>query len=1190
MITKQSIQDFFHRDWRGAESLLNDILIPIFGEAERNGYADNILDEDSTLREQAARNNITAIHYCATFWLGGLEMKVFDVTIADNCHIAAARKGIQTIVRLHVEHFGGALMAFHYANPAGRSWRLSYMEKQQSNTASTNPKRYTYLCGSNYSCRTIAERFYALQGKEKNAQTLQDAFSVEALSDEFFDEYKVFYEDIVQYISGTRFVEITKNKYERKDGFLHDETVFAAFLQKANNDQAAAEKMVRDYVKKLLGRLVFLQFLQKKGWMGVPASQADWTGGDRRFMHRLFLRATAEQQADYINRILNPLFFRCLNQQRNHDVFDTSVHDYGDNGKVRIPYLNGGLFEQDPYSDIAVPLPAYFFSNGAQQDTARTFSKSADNAHYPYDHACGLFDFFDRYNFTIDENDPDDAEVGVDPEMLGKIFENLLEDNKDKGAYYTPKEIVRYMCEESLIAYLETECPAADKADLRSFITTFSVPDTWLVAGAHGQQQLNDTAQQVMTALRNVKICDPAIGSGAFPMGLLNILYHCGKAMDEYCGNTSQQHDANANIKRHIIQNNIYGVDIEKGAVDIARLRFWLALIVDEQTPEALPNLDYKIMQGNSLLTTFNGEYLNLSDSQTHAFAKTLRELKAILYRKQTEFYNKTGIDKYEAEIEIKQLLLDIIEVQLGYERESWSGKRLQTGDLFAPVQPIIKPQIPFGKQKIIDLCTTLREQLNNKTQPLSSRAATVIPFFDWQIMFSDVFNRSAKQGFDIVIGNPPYIKEYTNRYAFDGFREHSPYYIGKMDLWYGFACHGIDLLGSNGVLCFIAQNNWTTSTGAKKMRDKVICDSQILQMLDFNTYMVFESADIQTMVMLFRRNCNIDNYSFDYRIITKGNEKEDMLALLAKRQTNHTKYLSPVIIRAEYNNNLLTFSDDEHIFNKIKQDKTYLNDNEVAQGIVFPQDKLDKKGAAKLGGLYSIGTGIFGLSQVEKDALFLNQKEEELIRPYYTTEQIHRYYTDFSNTQWLIYTDSSFKDSSKMQNYPHIKAHLDKFLSIFTSDNRPYGLHRCRKSIFFTGEKILSLRKCVDRPCFSYSDFDCYVTQTFFSIKTTRWNMKFLTGLLNSTLVAFWLRHKGKMQGNNYQVDKEPLQNMPLPIVEISKQQPIIDLVDKILAAKKANPQTDTTELEEQIDKAVYKLYDLTPDEIAIVKGSHLK
>ena len=450
--------------------------------------------------------------------------------------------------------------------------------------------------------------------------------------------------------------------------------------------------------------------------------------------------------------------------------------------------------------------------------------------------------------------------------------------------------------------------------------------------------------------------------------------------------------------------------------------------------------------------------------------------------------------------------------------------------------------------------------------------------------------NRSAKQGFDIVIGNPPYIKEYTNRYAFDGFREHSPYYIGKMDLWYGFACHGIDLLGSNGVLCFIAQNNWTTSTGAKKMRDKVICDSQILQMLDFNTYMVFESADIQTMVMLFRRNCNIDNYSFDYRIITKGNEKEDMLALLAKRQTNHTKYLSPVIIRAEYNNNLLTFSDDEHIFNKIKQDKTYLNDNEVAQGIVFPQDKLDKKGAAKLGGLYSIGTGIFGLSQVEKDALFLNQKEEELIRPYYTTEQIHRYYTDFSNTQWLIYTDSSFKDSSKMQNYPHIKAHLDKFLSIFTSDNRPYGLHRCRKSIFFTGEKILSLRKCVDRPCFSYSDFDCYVTQTFFSIKTTRWNMKFLTGLLNSTLVAFWLRHKGKMQGNNYQVDKEPLQNMPLPIVEISKQQPIIDLVDKILAAKKANPQTDTTELEEQIDKAVYKLYDLTPDEIAIVKGSHLK
>ena len=172
------------------------------------------------------------------------------------------------------------------------------------------------------------------------------------------------------------------------------------------------------------------------------------------------------------------------------------------------------------------------------------------------------------------------------------------------------------------------------------------------------------------------------------------------------------------------------------------------------------------------------------------------------------------------------------------------------------------------------------------------------------------------------------------------------------------------------------------------------------------------------------------------------------------------------------------------------------------------------------------------------------------------------------------------------MKDYPNIKSHLDRFKDIITSDNRPYGLHRCRKQFFFQGEKVISLRKCVERPCFSYSDFDCYVTQTFFCIKTSRWNIKFLTGVLNSTLVAFWLRNKGKMQGNNYQVDKEPLQNIPLPIVEPSAQQLIIALVDEILKTKSTNFSADTSALESEIDRLVYQLYGLKDEEIRIVEG----
>lgn len=201
---------------------------------------------------------------------------------------------------------------------------------------------------------------------------------------------------------------------------------------------------------------------------------------------------------------------------------------------------------------------------------------------------------------------------------------------------------------------------------------------------------------------------------------------------------------------------------------------------------------------------------------------------------------------------------------------------------------------------------------------------------------------------------------------------------------------------------------------------------------------------------------------------------------------------------------------------------------------------------------LYKQGTGVFALSEVEKDNLNLNKEELNLIKPYYSTEQIHRYYTDINNKNYIIYTDSKFKNKNSMDSYPNLKKHLDKFQQIITSDNKPYGLHRARKEHFFNGEKIIVLRKCADRPVFSYSDFPCYVSATFFIIQTNRCSMKYLTGLLNSTLIMYWLKNRGKLQGNNYQVDKEPLINIPLQFPHNVKQQSIIDLVDIMLSKNK--------------------------------------
>ena len=1089
----ETLKGYLSSQYKGWNSFVDNIIFPIFGEDKFESLSETeLLENNPEEKPLAEATGICSIKQVGQIDIGVQPLQIFDVTVSDRVMMERNRVNIQRLIRKVMENYSSAFMLFHYENDTRWDWRFTFCHKKGSQKEVTDSKRYTFLLGPGQSCRTAANNFNKLY---ENRDTLdmskiEEAFSVEALTNEFFGKYKEEYDKFVEYITGKRYVK-KGNKYV--EAIIHEPhpTLYPCF---SNND-----KLVRDYVKKMLGRIVFLHFLQKKGWLGVPYNE-EWGSGDRNFMLNLFKNATEKQKENFLDEVLEGLFAEGLdcNRADKSDLYDTKVEGLRN---CRIPYLNGGLFERDYLDELAVRFPAEYFDS--------------------------LLTMLSQYNFTIDENDPNDAEVGVDPEMLGRIFENLLEDNKDKGAFYTPKEIVQYMCRESLIAYLQTDQNEEDKETIRKFVTT------------HDAELLGDLKSDIEQKLLDVKICDPAIGSGAFPMGLLRELFFCRSAIEPNIIENA------ANIKRYIIQNNIYGVDIERGAVDIARLRFWLALIVDEKTPEALPNLDFKIMQGNSLLEQYNGVDLSTITEKKDGANQSITIFENIL-----DFYRKNLRDKlaeyyscpeHTKKVQLRKDIADIVKQELTEQ-----GIHIDFED--------------------IDLSANTH-------------------FFLWHTWFNDVFSRPSKEGFDIVIGNPPYVKEYVNRHAFDGFRETSPYYIGKMDLWYGFACHGIDLLCQGGHLCLIAQNNWTTSAGAKKMRNKIVEDARVLQMLDFNTYMVFENADIQTMIMLFEKNQTADNYEFDYRIMTEGATEEDMFALFNKQICRNT-YIIQKFSRTKFANKVFTFSESEVIFDKISENKVYLQDDEVAQGIVFPQDFLDKKGAAKLEDRFPIGSGIFGLSYDEKNKLNLTDNEKSIIKPYFSTEQIGRYYTIPSNSKWMIYTDSSFKRANSMDNYPHIKTHLDQFIDVFTSDNKPYGLHRCRKEKFFQGEKIISLRKCVERPCFSYSDFDCYVSQTFFSIKTSRWNMKFLTGVLNSKLVAFWLRHKGKMQGANYQVDKVPLLGIPLPLIDLSLQQPIIDLVDEILTKKKLNPQADILDLENSIDRLIYNLYGLSEGDIKIVEG----
>lgn len=404
---------------------------------------------------------------------------------------------------------------------------------------------------------------------------------------------------------------------------------------------------------------------------------------------------------------------------------------------------------------------------------------------------------------------------------------------------------------------------------------------------------------------------------------------------------------------------------------------------------------------------------------------------------------------------------------------------------------------------------------------------------FDWRAEFPEVFPDDApeEQGFHAVVMNPPYIKEFTNREAFDGLRD-LDVYQGKMDLWYAFGDLALDLAqAEHGRIAFIAPSNWLTNAGASKFRNRVLNDGKILQYWDFGDTFVFDDASIQTMVYIMQRTASNDEYSFPYRRISKRVSAAEVQRFLAGvEDESFTRYVTK-LAKIESLGKVLSFNDEavgvtlERIASR---GTTHLLASEAGTGIDVHQDYLSARGTQSLEGKKVLGSGIFNLSISEYNALQLNSAERSLVRPFFTSEQLGRYFGDARHRAWVIYTDSTYKDPNSMLSLPHLREHLDSFQPVITSDNAPYGLHRSRDPRLFSGTKIMSIRKTA-RPTFTYTDFPCYVSQTYNVIKTDRFDMAGLTALLNSRMIAFWLRYKGKMQGNLYQVDKDPLRQIPL-------------------------------------------------------------
>ena len=1008
----------------------------------------------------------------------GESIAIYEIELTDNVDIERNRRGIRDMLTTDWRNMGyaGAFMFCYRQNES--VLRFSYVSESWSfaddgtyKKDSTDTRRFTYLLGEGHRSRTAIQQFEGLKKSNLSLKDLTKAFSVDAVSDMFFDDYKQQYEDIIAFITGKRMVKVS-NKWEERVVGEPNETIFSEFRVFSDT-----EKAIRDYVKKLMGRLVFLQFLQKKGWLGVPVN-SKWGDGDPEFIQHLFEKTNDKD--NFVDNVLEPLF-NDINSEREGDIASSAV------GKdIRVPYLNGGLFEPDAADAVDFSLPAKYMKS--------------------------MLDFFASYNFTIDENDPDDAEMGVDPEMLGRIFENLLEDNKDKGAFYTPKEIVGYMCRESLIAYLQTDIEKEEQKEaIRQFVTTHQF----------AEHLPGDTLEM----LKNVKICDPAIGSGAFPMGLLKELYLCRATLEGF-----DQKKA-AEIKKHIIQQNIYGVDIERGAVDTARLRFWLALIVDEETPEALPNLDFKIMQGNSLLESFHGiDLSNILGAQAN------NQLRII----------------FDDESCAQEILLKSLRDFYGCS-DATLKKQLRTR-INAQLRDLIRTRITKGEiQNEIDSLTAQNDK-----------------FFLWHTWFSDVFSNG---GFDIVIGNPPYVQLQNNAGELAKIYEDCGYesFARTGDIYCLFYERGWQLLKNNGHLCFITSNKWMRAGYGEKTRGFFAKKTDPMLLIDFAGVKIFESATVDTNILLFSKTKN----------------KHHTVCAVTNKQNKESVNNLSVFVQQQHSVCDFTGSDSWVILSEIEQ-----RIKRKIEAVGTPLKDWDIQIN------YGIKTGYndaFIITTEKRGEILAKcitdeerQRTAELIRPILRGRDIKRYGYDWAGL-WLINTHNGVKGVMPridIEEYPAVKQHLDKYWNKISKradkGDTPYNLRNCAYVDDFSKPKIVWAELARTGNAFT-TDFDCKTVGNTGYILTVKSDSKedlyYLLGFLNSRILLYCLNQiTSRFDENGWRWLRQFVEQLRIPKF-INK-----DVIVSIVSETNRYNQPENSEI---INAYVAKTFGLSEEELSYINIS---
>lgn len=915
---------------------------------------------------------------------------------------------------------------------------------------------------------------------------------------------------------------------------------FRAIQSRIQQDNPAIEAFadptkLHTFTQRLFGRLMFLYFLQKKGALN----------NDHQFVKGWY-EETVRREENFYRSILEPLFFETLNRSRA-----AMQSRFG-----RVPYLNGGLFSPDADDYVGVV----------------TLADSLFDTRHPD----GLLYFLENHNFTIEEDTPLEVEVALDPEMLGKVFENLLEEEErgQSGTFYTPRPVVAFMCREALAAYLTRQ------------VQLTGDPLGWLLDEAETGEPIRDAdgapllnthnlprplRERIDRALEQVRILDPAVGSGAFPLGMLALLVGVRRALFRVGGvSIEQQTPLVEGWKRNFIRDCLYGVDIKREAIEIARLRFWLSLVVDADPfeMEPLPNLDFKLMAGDSLIETIHGtaiyptrpaesqtSQLSLMESETQRLIHRLRELKDE-YFQPSEGRSASAIKEEIVQTE-REIVLEALREREQLNQEQLSHlstslvKGLSTKANRAEIE-ILRHNVQITQQAIADL-----------------EAGKPLPLFLYRLHFASVFEE--KDGFDIVIANPPYVRH--ERIPQETLRALKATYTvvqhGMADLYVYFYARALELLHADGVLAFISSNKFFRAGYGKGLRDLLTHQTQAQIILDFGDVPVFDAAAYPCVVLTIKGRPAADH---TYRGLAANNHID------LEKLNNIFENMALTNLQVQ----------------GVQPPNSNSSDSALKQKLLRMGIPLSKYVNGKM--YRGVVTGLnkaFVIDQLSYDQLIVEDpRNAEIIKPMLRGRNLGRY-TAYSAGQWLIFA----RRGINIGRYPTI----ERYLSQFKEDLQPrqpgqegqgrkpgrYQWYEIQDSVdyyeAFERPKII-YPDIASQAEFSWDESGAYVGNTTYFIPTEK---KYLCALLNSCLIEYlYASLSPQIRGGFFRFFGQYMEQLPIVEPPLGDQIQLAALVDQLQALRGQGVQIER--LESEVDAIVYRTYGLSQEEIAEIERWH--